>query len=706
MRWADASQRFAPSIGRSVATLTAWPFPQMGPIVMRTLARGLFVAATIAAFGVAPVWAQRKPADVSVVDFFRRATLSSPVLSPDGRRLAMLVSGPGGRNALAVADVDAPNRRTGVARFDDADIRDIAWVNNGRILMSLYDPQSPLGEQHGGGAYAVDVDGGDFVFLVARRSGESSGGHLAVRPLRGNHSYFGNLPPGDSDDVLMQRWHLLDHEGAAGGSDLVRVNTRTRAVTELVKDAPKNASDWVLDRDGVPRAALAFDGKQALTVWARSSSSSRWNSIDSYDIYRTKPGAIVPVGFKDDGTMVVASVRDNHERTMALYDYDLVGRKRADEPFLAVKGFDLEGGLLFEGATRRLVGVRYATDAQGVAWLDDDMKRLQERVDALLPGNNNVFLCSTHCVAHDRLLLQSYSDRQPPVYFLVDKTRTGQQSLTLIGTGRPWIDAAQMASQDMVRISARDGMEIPIYITKPQGKGPFPLVMLVHGGPFVRGHEWGWRPESQFLASRGYLVIEPEFRGSTGYGQLLHRAGWKQWGLKMQDDLTDAARWAVAGGLADPKRMVIAGASYGGYAAMMGLVKEPDLYRAGINWVGVTDIELLTSVSWSDMSGSPWAKYGMPEMVGDPSKDRDQLDRTSPLKRASEITKPVLMAYGSKDVRVPLPHGAKMRDALLSAGKVPVEWIVYENEGHGFMLERNNVDFWIRVERFLANNTR
>ena len=263
-----------------------------------------------------------------------------------------------------------------------------------------------------------------------------------------------------------------------------------------------------------------------------------------------------------------------------------------------------------------------------------------------------------------------------------------------------------MAEQDLLRIKSRDGLEFPVYVTKPHGKGPWPAVVLVHGGPYVRGTTWGWHPDSQFLASRGYLVVEPEYRGSTGYGDRLFRAGLKQWGLKMQDDITDATRWAVAQGLADPKRLVIAGASYGGYATMMGLVKEPDLYRAGINWVGVTDIDLMYSIDWSDFDGSVWQRYGMPRLVGDRGADKAQLEATSPLKRAAEITKPVLMAYGTKDFRVPLPHGTKMRDALKAAGKVEVEWVEYEEEGHGWLLEKNNVDFWGRVERFLAKHVR
>jgi dipeptidyl aminopeptidase/acylaminoacyl peptidase len=230
-------------------------------------------------------------------------------------------------------------------------------------------------------------------------------------------------------------------------------------------------------------------------------------------------------------------------------------------------------------------------------------------------------------------------------------------------------------TQDFVRIKARDGMSIPVYVTKPKGKGPFPTIVMIHGGPYVRGNQWGFSPDNQFLASRGYMVVEPEFRGSTGYGSKLFRAGWKQWGLTMQDDMTDATKWAIEQGLADPKRIAIAGASYGGYATMMGLVKEPELYKVGINWVGVTDIELMYTIGWSDFMGadSPWMKYGMPVMIGDPAKDAAQLKATSPLQQAHRIKQPVFMAYGEEDYRVPLPHGTKMRDALIANGNKNVE---------------------------------
>ena len=289
---------------------------------------------------------------------------------------------------------------------------------------------------------------------------------------------------------------------------------------------------------------------------------------------------------------------------------------------------------------------------------------------------------------------------RPSTYVLYN-TQTGE--LNRIGEAFPGIDAARMGRQQPVRYTARDGRGIPGLLTLPPGGGKnLPLVVLVHGGPYMRGSSWGWNPESQFLASRGYAVLEPEFRGSQGYGQAHYRAGWKQWGMAMQDDIADGARWAVAQGHADPKRICIAGASYGGYATLMGLAKDGDLYRCGISWAGVTDIDLLYGGQWSFADDLPddYKKYGMPELIGDRVKDAAQLTATSPIRQAARITQPLLLAHGAVDRRVTISHGTRFRDALKRTNQ-QVEWIEYAEEGHGWRAPATRVDFWGRVEKFL-----
>jgi dipeptidyl aminopeptidase/acylaminoacyl peptidase len=295
--------------------------------------------------------------------------------------------------------------------------------------------------------------------------------------------------------------------------------------------------------------------------------------------------------------------------------------------------------------------------------------------------------------------VHAFSDADPGSFLLFN---TDSGKFTLLGTALRGVEARQMAQRDLVRYKARDGLEIPAWLTLPKGgKGrKLPMVVLVHGGPYLRGGQWAWDADSQFLASRGYLVVEPEFRGSQGYGWKLFRAGWKQWGLKMQDDVADAARWAIAQGLADAQRVCLAGASYGGYATLMGLIRDPELYRCGVAWAAVTDIGLMYELSWSDMA-DVWKQYGMPALIGDRVKDAEQLAATSPLQQAARLKQPLLLAWGGDDRRVPIEHGTRLRDAL-SKTNPDVEWIVYPGEGHGFFKPENRYDFWGRVERFLA----
>ena len=255
----------------------------------------------------------------------------------------------------------------------------------------------------------------------------------------------------------------------------------------------------------------------------------------------------------------------------------------------------------------------------------------------------------------------------------------------------------------MVRIKTRDGLSMPVHVTRPVGvQGSAPMVVLVHGGPWVRGGEWHWDADSQFLASRGYVVVEPEFRGSAGFGWRFFRASWKQWGLAMQDDVADATLWAVKQGYADPKRICIAGGSYGGYATLMGLIRNPELFRCGVDYFGVTDINLMYSITWSDFSDQ-YQRYGMPRMVGDQKADAAQLAATSPIRLASRVTQPLLMAYGGADRRVPIDHGTQFRNAVRETNK-QVDWVVYSEEGHGFRLPANEIDFWTRVDKFLDQN--
>jgi dipeptidyl aminopeptidase/acylaminoacyl peptidase len=386
---------------------------------------------------------------------------------------------------------------------------------------------------------------------------------------------------------------------------------------------------------------------------------------------------------------------------LKVYSYDLVKGELGKQPLIDLGDYDFSGRLVYGGG--KLLGVRLLTDASSTHWWSKDMQAVQDKVDQLLPDTVNQ-IAMPQRPETPWLLVTSWSDRQPRVYVLYNRET---QALTKIGEAYPDIPAARMARQLLLHYKARDGLSIPAWLTLPPGgkQNGLPMVVLVHGGPFMRGGEWGWDADAQFLASRGYAVLEPEFRGSTGFGMRHFQAGWKQWGLAMQDDLADGARAMVAQGVADGKRICIAGASYGGYAALMGVVKDGDLYQCAVDWAGVTDIKLMYNGSWSmdsDLS-QDYRQYGMPLLVGDLSADAAQLQATSPLEQAARIKRPLLLAYGSSDQRVPLVHGTRFYEAV-KAGNPDVEWVVYDGEGHGWSLPDNRVDFWTRVERFLAKH--
>ncbi|MEO8279696.1 MAG: alpha/beta fold hydrolase, partial [Ideonella sp.] len=360
------------------------------------------------------------------------------------------------------------------------------------------------------------------------------------------------------------------------------------------------------------------------------------------------------------------------------------------------------GRIVSETQGSRALGVRVWTDAQTTVWFDKRLQALQKAADERWPGLINQITCR-RCDSDDMTaLISSWSDREPGQQWLY---RAADKSWRFVAKARPGIEVAGMATTDFSRVVMRDGLHIPVWITTSPGKASAPraAVVLVHGGPWVRGRYWHWNADAQFLASRGYVVIEPEFRGSTGYGQKLFRAGWKQWGTTMQDDLVDALDWAVAKGGVDKSRVCIAGASYGGYATLMSLVRHPDTYRCGVAWVAVSDPRLMLKWSFVSDISTEAREHELPVLIGDPLTDKALLDAATPLLHADKIKAPVLLAMGGADRRVPIEHGTSMRDALTAAGNPP-QWKEYADEGHGFLLLENQLDFMGRVERFLAEH--
>ena len=632
------------------------------------------------------------PARPPVAAFFDNPTFTGALLSPSGKYLALRVGGKGMRDRLGVLEL-ATDKISVVGAFQDADIGEFAWVNDERLTFSATDRQIGQGEvRYGPGLYAVNRDGSSFRQLVHR-----SNRFIVVKDglsheLLPWNTFLLGQNAGQNSDYVYVTHPNFSGPGEINYVELQRLNTVTGRATSVSR--PGDSRRWMLDNNGEPRLSHTVEDG-VTTIQYLDPATRAWRKLASYQTYTGGKDGFAPLAFGPDGTFYVITYRDQDKA--AVHVFDLKTNTVSDKPLIEIKGFDFQGRLIMD--EHKLLGIRYLAEGEDTLWLDDGMKAMQAEIDKLLPGTVNLI---TRPIRAETpwVLVVAYSDTLPRTVLLYN---SATKALRNVGSAHPDILPEQMAHEQAVHYQARDGLDIPAWLTVPRGPGKnLPMVVLVHGGPYLRGNSWGWDAESQFLASRGYAVLEPEFRGSTGFGRAHFRAGWKQWGLKMQDDITDGARWAIAQGIADPQRICIAGASYGGYAALMGLIREPGLFRCGIDWLGVTDINLMYDGHWSFTSDLPEAykHYGMPTLLGDQKLDAEQFKQTSPLLRASEIRQPLLLAYGGADKRVPLYHGSKFYQAVKQHNP-QVEWIEYEEEGHGWALPKNRIDFWTRVEKFL-----
>ena len=652
-----------------------------------------FLVCLLCLLAVAASAASANPLPVEA--FFRPPDIAEARLSPSGRWLAVATAGAGTRVGLFAIDLREKEPPQQIVRLADADVFDFDWVNDDRLVFRVFDSEAGSGDQRfGAGLYSVRRNGDDLRLLVSLRREVITQRRLGPEPLPWNHTLLA-VPRNGGDEVIVGE--LPANQGRFGPEIVPkRLNVATQRVTSLALGAPENAVSWLFDPAGEPRIVSSVrEGRT--TVYRRASGEAGWSQIAAFP----KLGAAFTPAFLDANGGLYVTVSTGREGYGELRRFDFAAGKVGAEPVVRTPGFDFVGGPVVDPENGRLLGIRIVTDAETTHWFDPRMKQAQSRADARFPGRINRLTCG-RCGADDMVVLvRSWSDQDPG---LLSVYRLASDTWEAVGRLRKDIDPAQMATLDPHRFKARDGMQIPVWVTLPKGAkpaAPRAAVVLVHGGPWIRGASWSWRAEAQFLASRGYVVIEPEFRGSTGYGRAHFEAGWRQWGRAMQDDLADAVGWAVAQGWVDPKRVCIAGGSYGGYAALMGLIRNPDIYRCGAAWAAVTDPRLLFEWSFiSDLSDEA-RQFDLPTLIGNPVADAAALADVAPVEQAARIKAPLLLAFGGRDRRVPLQHGTRMREALRAAGREP-EYVVYPEEGHGWLKLDNRIDFYQRLERFLA----
>ncbi len=647
-------------------------------------------------------------APLPIERFFQQPAVLEAKLSPSGKQVALSTARGSKRVSLVIISLGATPTARSVANFDDADVVSFDWVGEERLVFSLADLQYGSREvyERAPGLYAVDADGARFIQLI-RRSGAPlvADGMKRHEALAANHHLL-HVPTQQEgvkpDEVIIGAAEFRGRDYV--GSMPMWLNTRSGSTRSMqLTGAPGSAVWWAFDSRGEARAALTRADNSTALLW-RGAGETSWRKLTESSLLEP---AFEPVGVSDDGKLFVTHPV-GPEGWEVLTQFDFASRAPAAQAVLSTPGFDFRGSLVQGEPGAAPLGVRVDTDAEMTQWFDQPMQRLQALVDERLPGSVNRIDCR-RCGKPDQVVLvRSFSDTDPGRLLLYEAASKRWQTLASIMDG---ITPRQMATVDFQRIKARDGHDLPVWLTLPNaqttgvpGGQPAPAVVLVHGGPWVRIGHWQWQAMEQFLASRGYLVISPEFRGSSGYGKSHFRAGWQQWGQSMQDDVADALLWAQAKGLAS-QQACIAGASYGGYSALMGLVRHPDLYRCGIAWAAVTDPFLfLTGEAWvSDDISRSARLHGLRTLVGDPEKDAAMLTAVSPLAQAARIRAPLLLAFGEKDKRVPLAHGLRIRDALKAAGHPP-EWVSYPDEAHGWRELSAQIDFARRVEAFLAKH--
>jgi dipeptidyl aminopeptidase/acylaminoacyl peptidase len=614
---------------------------------------------------------------------FEPPVVSGAAISPDGTRVIFREQKPGDdKSTLVLVDLNTKTAKA-LINLDDTQLRELVWLNNQRLLIVL------TSEWGWPKMVALNADGSQVRELVGD-AWSASGSEDDSKVLNNWLAQIVHISrESQTPFVWIARPEAISKE-RVGHTTLWKINALSGRRERL--DVPLDSTRWIFNTSNELAAVL---NSRAETETIQVRKGSQWETVHTQNVL--SPDAITPMLSLSDTELLVTARAGGDKR--AIYAFNTETKKLAAQPLFRSDEFDLDALPVVRGG--KLKGFHFIADTWVTQWTDAAAAKTQERIDQLLPNTANIVHLPADASAKN-VGVFAYSDRDPGTSYTYN-TDTGR--LTRLGEAKPAIASAQMASSEFVRYPARDGLSVPAYLTLPKGanKKNLPLVVLVHGGPYLRGADWSFDPQVQFLASRGYAVLQPEFRGSTGFGFKHFQGGWKQWGQAMQDDLEDAVKWAVAQGHADAKRVCIAGASYGGYAAMMGLVRHPDTFKCAINWVGVSDIEMLYTVRWSDASDE-WKRYGMPKLVGDLQADQAMLRANSPLRRAAEIKAPVLIAHGGKDERVPIIHAERLRDALKTAGNTQVDWVVYAQEAHGWSKLETNIDFWTRVEKFLAQH--
>lgn len=621
------------------------------------------------------------PAEVPLEEFVRQPLYQDIELSPTGEYLAATVRNDEGESSLVIMDIGSSRITAIVKGYRDDFINDFTWVNDERVIAWLGTRLGSLDAPSATHNIAgVNWDGTYKEWLFGR----AGSGSIAFDRTYKVATLLHRLPDDDKHILI----GVNDYANPNSTStEVLRLNVYSGR-TSQVTTAPARGASVIVDNAGSVRMSIAADPDNDNAIVLHEWLDKRW---ELFGEYRGKQGTVTPVGFTPDNRFLY--VLDNRET-----DTDSLYRLNPESAELELlyhhDTVDIDEVEIAPDGT--VIGVYIEPDYPDYVAIDAEhpMSQWLEQVRARLPG----LRVRPTSVTTDgkRAVIRADSDRMPPRYFIYD---TQAEQLAQIVSVLPGIDAGLMRPMEPYALEVRDGTRIYAYLTRPDdSEGPFPLVVLPHGGPHGVRDYWGYDPDVQMLASRGYAVLQVNFRGSGGYGREFLYSGYGKWGTLMQDDVTDATRWAISTGIAEEGRVCIYGASYGGYAAMMGAVREPDLYQCVIAYGGVYDLELMFKKG--DVPTRDTGLVFLKQAIGE---DKEDLRARSPVHNLDKLNAPVFIVHGGEDFRADIKHAHRLRDELEKLNK-HYEWLVKPMEGHGFYKPENRLELYQRMLAFLEQH--
>ena len=608
--------------------------------------------------------AQQQQALTGFEAFAQEPAMSSAAVSPDGKHIATLQRfAKDGKQFLLIYELGDMAKRPVTLGSDRMDIVSARWANNERLIVRFRQDVETLQRlgvdtRQVSKLATVDRKGKRWLEIPRKRADRRSATARTFQEFVGA-SVFDTLPK-DDDHILIR--YDDDQNRVA---DIFRVNVETGTAQRVAKNTNRISITY-MDDDGDPRLAARFDeGEQAIIDLARLKGETEWIEIGRTQANVGSASTVFEafrlVGPPSSNEFYVLS---NHETdTAALYTFDLETRQFGEMQFMHPK-YDATGvrTRLDEEKNDVIIGFTYTGKAGDVYLVDSKEKALYEAINGILPDTRNSIVSRSH--DGNSMVIRAEGPRMPSTWYILKDNR-----LDLLGRSMPFLTEDMLTDVEWVRYKARDGMEIPALVTVPQGDGPFPLVVLPHGGPVVRDY-WGFDVWAQLLAFHGYVVIQPQFRISAGFGRKHLEAGYGRWGHEMQDDLEDAIAYLAERGLGDPGRAAIFGWSYGGYAAFVGSFRDPNPFRCAIAGAGVADLPYFRA--WLADSGTLLEKTYRPTVDG-----------LSPLEHVASVDVPILLIHGDIDERVPVAESRKFVSKLKEFSKHH-KYIELEDANHFF----------------------